>query len=186
MLCLVIVDSGCGSEVKCKAAYEDARLKMRRGELKRALEETEKALNLNNSKTTEWHWRFQVLKAEILDREGLGSESLRIISEELPISLEDSDVAIRRKLTQGLASARIQRSADAARFAEEGEALAKAKHPELLGEVALKKGTIYFLAGEVTKAESGYRKALEISRGQKDPLMETAALSGLGVVATRN
>ncbi len=159
---------------------------MRRGELKPALEETERALNHIDSKTTEWYWRFQVLKAEILDREGLGYESLVAVGEELPVSLADSDVAVRRKLTQGLASARVQRSADAARFVEEGEALAKAKHPELLGEVALKKGTIYFLAGEIAKAESSYRKALEIARGQKDPFLEAAALSGLGVVATRN
>jgi len=159
---------------------------MRRGELKRALEETETALSHNNSRKTEWHWRFQVLKAEILDREGLGYESLRVAGEELPVSLADSDVAVRRKLTQGLASARVQRSADAVRFVTDGEALARAKHPELLGEVALKKGTVYFLTGDIVEAESGYRKALEIARGQKDPILETSALSGLGVVATRN
>jgi CHAT domain-containing protein len=172
--------------VTSKAAYEDARLKMRRGELKGALQETERALNRYKSKTTEWHWRFQVLKAEILDREGLGNESLAIISDELPASLADSDVAVRRKLTQGLANARVHQLADAARFVAEGEALARAKHPELLGEVALKKGTIYFLAGDIPEAESCYREALEIARGLKDPFLEASALSGLGVVATRN
>jgi CHAT domain-containing protein len=160
-------------------------MKLKKGELWSALEETNRAFQRYPSEQTEWHWRFRVLKAEILHRQGLDSESLALVKTELPPALATTDLAIRRKLAQGIASAFTQQLPEADRFLTEAEALAKASHPDLLGEIALRKGTVCFLANETPEAEADYKKALQIAREKKDQFLEAAALEGLGVVATK-
>ncbi len=160
-------------------------MKLKRGELLSALEETNKAFQRYPSEKTEWHWRFRVLKAEMLHRQGLDSESLALVKADLPPSLATTDLAIRRKLAQGIASAFTQRLLEADRFLTEAEALAKASHPDLLGEIALGKGTVCFLSSDTLGAETAYQKALQIAREKKDQFLEAAALEGLGVVATK-
>jgi CHAT domain-containing protein/tetratricopeptide (TPR) repeat protein len=160
-------------------------MKLKRGEISAAYQETDGAFRTYPSAQTEWHWRFRVLKAEILHRQGRDTESLALLKEPLPSSLAISDLAVQRKLAQGVASAFTQRLDDAQRFLAEAEALAKANHPDLLGDVALRKGTVYFFAGDAVSAENAYRNALQFARAVKDPFLEAAALSGLGVAATK-
>jgi len=160
-------------------------MKLKRGELWPALKETNEAFQRYPSEQTEWHWRFRVLKAEILHRQGLDSESLALVKPELPPALATTDLPIRRKLVQAIASAFKQQLLEADRFLTEAEVLAKASHPDLLGEIALRKGTVSFLASETPEAETAYKKALQISRERMDPFLEAAALEGLGVVATK-
>jgi len=151
----------------------------------RALEKTEQALRCYPSQKSEWYWRFLVLKAEILHRQGLDSVLLELLKPELPPSLATTDLAIRRKLAQGMASAFTQRLADADRFLAEAQELARTYHPEMLGEVALKTGTVRFFQGDMQGAEDNYHKALQSARENKDQFLEAAALEGLGVAATR-
>jgi CHAT domain-containing protein len=158
---------------------------LRRGEIEQAQVETDKALQRYPSEQTEWHWRFRVLKAEIIAREGRPRESLALLATEPPASLATSDSAARRKLIQGVASARVQQPVDATRFLAEAKALASANHPDLLDEVALAKGAVDFLSGDTTEAAKSYRDALQFARLQKDSFVEASALGGLGVIATK-
>ena len=159
-------------------------MKLRRGELPAALQETDLALQQFPSEKSEWHWRFEVLKAEILHAQGMEREALTLLDTELPPALATSDVAIRRRLTQGAASATIRRLTEADQYLSEAETLAKTSHPELLGEVALRYGTLHFWKGEGPAAEAAYKKALDLARGQKDLFLEASALSGLGAATT--
>jgi len=150
-----------------------------------ALKETDESLRRYPSQDSEWHWRFRVLKAEILDRQGLHAESLELLESELPPLLAKSDVAVRRKFTQGVANAWLRRPANATRLLSEAETLARENHPELLGEVELRRGAVAFLEGDLMRAATAYQDALQIARAQKDLYAETLALAGLGAVATK-
>lgn len=158
---------------------------MKRGEIAAAQEETERALRRYPSDQTEWHWRFRLLKAEILHRKGQNNEALALASPELPAGMATSELTIRRKLVQGAACAFTQRLPEAGRFLDEAEALAEADYPEFLGEIALRRGTVWFLAGDLNEAEAAYRRSLGSARGKKDQFLEARALEGLGVVATQ-
>ena len=158
---------------------------MERGEIQPALTETERILRCYPTQNSEWHWRFRVIKAEILHQQGLDSESLALLKPELPQHLASSDIAVRRKLTQAMASAFTRQLSDADRFLAEAETLAEAGNRELLGEVALKKGTAAFFRGDMQEAETAYQRALHVARERKDKFLEASALEGLGVVATR-
>ena len=95
-----------------------------------------------------------------------------------------SDVAVRRRLTQGSASAANRQLGSAGNFLAEAESLVKTYHPELAGELALRYGTLHFWKGEAAEAEAAYKQALEFARKQKDPFLEAAALGDLCAATT--
>jgi CHAT domain-containing protein/tetratricopeptide (TPR) repeat protein len=158
---------------------------MRRGETAAALGEIEHCLQRFPSEKTEWHWRCRILKAEFLHQQGFEKEALALVQPEPPAFPPASDVAIRRRFLQAMASAFMQRLAEADKYLTEAEELIKANHPELSGEVALKRGTYHFFKGEMELAGTAYQKALHVARQRNDQFLEISALSGLGLVATR-
>lgn len=160
-------------------------MKLKQGQIASAQVETDRACRRYPSEDSIWHWRFKVLKAEILARQGSSADSLEILRAEPPSPFETADLAVRRKLVQGVASAWVQQPGDAKRFVAEAEALARARHPELLGELGLARGLVDFLAGDLKGAGTGYQEALQVAQKQKDPYVQASALGGLAVVATR-
>jgi len=104
---LVVALLGCKSSRRhsIQQAYEDCRLKMNRGELQEARAEAESGLRRFPTEDTTWHWRFTVLKAEILVRQRFNKEALALLEPELPALLRSSELAVWRKLTQGMARA---------------------------------------------------------------------------------
>jgi CHAT domain-containing protein len=165
--------------------YQDTWLELKRGDTTAALASANTALQAVPSPDSDWYWRFTVLKAEILEQQRLNKEALALLQLELPASLASSDTAVWRKTTQGAASGFQQRFAEAERFFSEAEVLARSNHPELLGQIALRKGTLSFLRGDFPGAQTDYRSALLIAREQKDPFLEAAALGSLGLVSQR-
>jgi tetratricopeptide (TPR) repeat protein len=133
----------------------------------------------------EWRWRFRVLNAEILMRQGKSKESLEILEEAPPAKFASTDIAIRRRMAQGAASSFLNRFDDSEGFLKDAESLARESQPALLGEICLRKGTLAFLRGNQAEAQSEYRQALLISRTQSDPFLEAASLGSLGLVATK-
>jgi len=166
-------------------AYADAWLKVNRGDLSAALVESEAGLARFPSQDSEWHWRFTILKAEIKMRQRSNKESLALLEPELPGSLKGTDLAVWQKLVQGTANSRLLQFDQAKTFLDEAESLAKTNSPALLGEVALRRGTLAFLRGDPKTAESEYHKALTDSLLRKDSFLEASALGSLGLAATR-
>ena len=118
-------------------------------------------------------------------RQRLNRESLALLEPDLPSSLAASDIAVWRKLTQGSARAYLSEYPQAQKLLRDAEDLAEAGHADLLGEVALRKGTLAYLRGDATAAESSYRKALQMARAENDSFLEAASLGSLGLTATR-
>ena len=178
---------GCGRRGNADAGrvYRDSMLKTQRGDLNGVLAPVDLELRSFPDANSEWHWRFTVLKAEILFRKRLTKESLDLLRPELPAALATSDLAVRRRIIQG-GDEGFQFHFDAARqrFAE-AEALATRYHPELLGELALRKGTLCFLQDDNEGARSNFRTALEIAGRQNDQFLQGESLGSLGLIAAR-
>jgi CHAT domain-containing protein len=134
---------------------------------------------------TEWHWRFILLKAEILVQLRQNKESLALISVPIPAIYAKSDLAVWQKLTQGMANCFLLNFAESENLLAEANRLASSNVPGLLGEVSLRQGTLAFSRGDTASASTAYAQALRLARQQKDAFLETAALGSLGLVATR-
>ena len=108
-----------------------------------------------------------------------------MLAPDLPASLAKSDVAVWREMTQGAAYTLLLQFPEAERHLASAEDIARASSPDLLGEVALRKGTLAFWHDDSKSAESAYRDTLQIARTQGDPFLEMAALGSLGLVTTK-
>lgn len=157
---------------------------MRRGEVSAALQEVDLCLKRFPSDKSEGHWRCLVLKAEFLHQQGFEKEALALVQPDPPSSLATSDPAVRRKLLQGIACTFMQNFPEANAFLLQAENLIEVDHPELAGELALRRGTYHFFRDEMDLAGASYLKTLHLAREQKDQFLEVGALNGLGVVAT--
>jgi CHAT domain-containing protein len=184
---IIFAATGCHrpNQFSPEQSYRDSWLALRRGDTLAALAGANAALRAVRSPGSDWYWRFTVLKAETLQQQRLNNEALALLQPQLPASLASSDTAIWRKTTQGAASSFQQQFTEAERFFNEAEALARSNHPELLGEIALRRGTLSFLRGDFLAAQSDYRRALLIARQQNDPFLEAASLGSLGLVSVR-
>jgi len=133
----------------------------------------------------EWDSKFRILKGEILGRQGLDDQSLALLASPLPKQVEKSDIAVWQKMAQGVALAHLGRYDESEKYLADAETLAEINQPELLGEVALRKGTLAFLRDDLTGAQREYLAALRIARDLRDSYLEAACLSNLGLVATK-
>lgn len=178
---------GCkrASAPPAEQTYADAWFRLQRGELDAAFREADQALPNFPDQTSKWHWKFTIVKAESLLRKRLNQQALDLIDSPLPPALESGEVAVWQKLTQGSAHCYLAQFPQAKESLDQAEALARQFHPELLGEVALRKGTLAFWQDDISGAGASYRVALQIARAQKDQFLETAALGSLALVATR-
>jgi CHAT domain-containing protein/Tfp pilus assembly protein PilF len=180
--------SSCARQKKISSSelYQDARQKLLRGELPAASKEAEKGLKDSSSVNAEWNWRFKVLKAEILLKQGATKETLAVLKDPPPPNLIQEDSAVRRKIAQGTANNFLERFDDANQCFSDARQLAASYHPELLGEVDLASGTLALMQNDLQAAKSAYQAALEIARKKNQQFLEVAALNNLGLMAMRN
>jgi CHAT domain-containing protein len=155
------------------------------GKFNEALNEAERGLQRFPDPSTELHWRFRTLKAEILMRTGRAQEALDLLAPDPPQVLVRSDIAARRKLTQCGALTFLGRFKEATEALKVAQELVAAGLPELAGDAALRQGTLAFRQGRIDEAQLAYRKMLTIARDQKNPFWEIAALGSLGLTAIR-
>jgi CHAT domain-containing protein len=165
--------------------YADAWSKVKRGNLAGASADVDSFGASDSAADVEWASRFRVLKAEILRRQGKFDDCLALLEAPLPEQFAKSDIAVWRKITQGTAEAFLGHYDPAEKLLTEAEALAKQNQPDLLGEVALKKGTLAWLRGDSDAARSGYLASLSVARSLHDSYLEANSLTNLGNVATK-
>lgn len=166
--------------------YDQAWHQTELGNLKGALEQAESGISKYTKPQSEWHWRFRLLKAEILMRQGLYDESLALVSKELPGEFVRSETAVWQLLTKGSVLAYLGRTPEAEAALNNAKTLASSVAPQLVGEAMLRIGTLASLTWNLPKAQASYREALQHARGEKrNAFLEASALGGLGLVAVQ-
>ena len=165
--------------------YDQAWSYLNRGELNQALDLVDSRLRIVSAPEGYWYWKLIALKAEILLRERRTKDALALLQPDLPSGLAGTDIDLWRKMTLGIAHAYTLNYAQSKELLDDAEVLAKARHPELLGEVVLREGTLALTKSEYEVAASRYRAALQLATDEKNPFLEAASLGSLGLVAAR-
>jgi hypothetical protein len=135
-------DRGCSTLPRPEQAYEAIRREFRHGNLDDALQHADLEFQKYSGKDGYWAWRFRTLKAHILIFRGSYNESLQLLAPELPTALAHTDVAVRRKLIQGIAHDNTQRYDESLQDLTEAAQLAQSYQPELIGDVAQARGNL--------------------------------------------
>ena len=177
---------GCRDEAtnKPEFLYRASQRELQRGELNNALIDADRGLRAVPDEHSDWYWRFTTLKAEILIWQGLSQPSLELLKDELPASLQTSETEVWRKLTEASAYTNMSAFDKATKSLADAKALARSSHPELLGYVALREGTLADFEGSPETASTMYRVALQAAREQRDLYLEASALGSLGLIET--
>jgi CHAT domain-containing protein len=166
-------------------AYDRVLQKTERGQLNDALRDAHDGHRKYSGKNLEWAWRFRVLEAHIQVLRGSSTEALALLNEDLPPMLVATDIAISRKMCQGLAYEYLQRFDEAESSLDEAERLALPTQPKLLGDVVLALGLLQVDKHNYISAESAFHKALLLARQRGLPQLEAKAMANLGFLATK-
>jgi CHAT domain-containing protein/Flp pilus assembly protein TadD len=186
-LFLFLLANGCTRKkaASYQESYNSTWALLNRGELPNALRAVDSRLQVISPSEEYWFWKFTGLKAEILMQERNTKEALALLQPELPPSLAETDVDLWRKMTLGIANAYRLNFLEAQSLLDGAEVLARNKHPELRGDVALRKGTLALTKSDFGIATAQYRAALQLATAGNNPYLEAAALGSLGLVAAR-
>jgi CHAT domain-containing protein/Flp pilus assembly protein TadD len=180
--CLALA-CGCSTRPRPEQAYESIRQEFRHGNLDNALQHADLEFQKYSGKDEYWAWRFRTLKAHILIFRGSYNESLQLLAPELPAALARSDIAVRRKLIQGIAHDSTQRYNDSAQDLIEAAELAQSNQPELVGDVAQARGNLEIDRKHYPEAVEAFQVVLTTARNRNLPAIQAAAFSSLGNVA---
>lgn len=177
---------GCGKEASNdpEVLYHASQRELKRGDLHNALADADRGLRTVPDEHSDWYWRFTTIKAEILIWQGLSQQSLELLNQDLPASLRTSETEVWRKLTEASAYTNLSAFDMAEKTLADARALAQSSHPELLGYVALREGTLADFQGTPETASTMYRVALNAAREQRDLYLEASALGSLGLIET--
>src|SRR5260370_14742262 len=156
--------SGCGKADAPNTLYEQIVHTVGDGDLNTSLTDVEKALNQNAGHSVEWHWRFLVLKARILISRSSFQDALNLLRDELPASLASSDIAVHKKLMEGIAYRDVQEFETSGRGLDDALALARSVQPQLACEVIKAIGELQVDENKYANADESFRQALELAR----------------------
>src|SRR6476661_7151214 len=187
LLCTLVIESwasGCRKADTPNELYEQIVHTVDHGDLNTSLANVEKALNQNVGNSIEWHWRFLVLKARILISRSLFQDALNLLHGELPAQLAASDVAVRKKLMEGIAHRYGQEFEESARDLEDALALARSAQPRLVCEAVKAIGELQVNEKKYSQADASFREALQLARKENRQDQVAEVLVNLGWLAT--
>lgn len=179
----VLMALSCGRTSSPDSEYRQLRLKTQRGEYAAALVDARNAVGKYSRSNPEWSLRFREQEAHILIAQTRLDEALRILNQDLPPALATSDIAVHRKMDQGMAYFFSQQLPLAEKYIYDGRDLAQQYQPSLIGDVDQALGTLLVAQGKYTEAEATLEGVVAFSRQNNQPFLEAAALGSLGNAA---
>ena len=173
---------GCSrpSEQSLAATYAEAFSKLQLGELKTALDLADQGFQETLTTYPLWNYKFRILKADALVGLGRANASLDALQVDPPPQLAGGEFSVRRRITQSRALCRLGEYSQAELRISDAEHLATTGSPDMLGEVALFRGTCWLSQNATAKAQESLIQALSFARQHKQPILEVNALGSMG------
>jgi CHAT domain-containing protein len=183
LLFALVGSAGCSKHQPPDAALDSIRNQMRRGDLAGALHNSDREYRHYENRDPALAWRFRVQKAHILILRGLSGDALQLLAPEPPSSLAHSEVAIRRKMLQGVAGDYLQQYDNSKSALAEAAELATSFQPDLLADVLQARGNLEVSTKDYLAASASFHQALELDRKAKRADAEANVLGSLGYVS---
>lgn len=184
---------GCKPEAVThpEIAYANDEKLLIHGDLDLAHKRAQLASAQLSQQNAEWSWKFRLLDARVLLREGRNTEALSLLSETPPVELMAADIPLARTVLQAWAYTELGRRQEANHALQLAELLFSKgppveNHPSSLRVQILNAwGTIYLERADLAHANQIFHRNLEIANQQHDDYQTARTLLNLGVVALR-
>jgi CHAT domain-containing protein len=162
------------------------------GDLEAAHQKAQQASANLGQQNAEWAWKFRLLDARALLREGKNEEVLTMLSEALPSYLATTDIGLERVVLQAWAYTSLGRRDESNRTLQDAQRLANTfqlspedKPSSLRSQAFNALGAIYLQQADLPRANEIFHRNLEIAHKQNDQYQLARTLLNLSVVALR-
>ena len=162
------------------------------GDLTAAHQKAQQASTQLLGQNGEWAWRFRLLDARVLLREGRNKEVLSLLSEMLPSNLITTDIALERTVLQAWAYNSLGRHNEANQALQQAQllsangSLARGDDPSSLESQAFNAwGVLYLQQADLLHADQIFHRNLEVAHKQGNQYQYALAQQDLSLVALR-
>ena len=177
LLALTLLQT-CARRMDPQATLDHATQTFRHGDVAAAEKEAKNGYEQFHGFSTEWVWKFQLLRAEALAWQGMNDRVLALLASET--SPPPSDELVVRKLRlEGLAYADLHRFSEAEQTLGEAERLCRISYHSPCINVALARGELEMERGAFAQAHLAFEEALTRARAGSDAYGEANAMLSL-------
>ncbi len=164
------------------AVYDRIEQKIQHGELDAAFQDIEQERARFSAEGPEWLWSFRILEAHAYIYRAEYKKTLEILKAPLPDSLGTSRIAVRKYIYEAAAYRLAQQYDESERRIGLALSLAERYQQGLLAEVLNSQAVILSREKKYPEAEAAARRALALSRRDKNVQMELPALASLAAM----
>jgi CHAT domain-containing protein/Tfp pilus assembly protein PilF len=131
--------------------------------------------------SSEWFWKFRLLKAEVLLTQGNAAEGAELLKEPVSALPDSPELRCRLLLDQGLAAYWLSYYPESKRLFDQSLQLAKSHNLQpLIAEIEFRRAATLNRLGDAAGSEADLHDALERARQSKDTYIEATVLGNLG------
>jgi len=178
LILLVLSAASCAPRVTPDAAYERARTAFRSGDLVNAEKLSNKGYEDFHHLGAEWSWKFLIIRARTLYRQGHYEEALRLVSTE-PSTPPNTDLTLRKLWVEALSYTSLHQFPKAEQIFRDGEAACKGSSEPACAELATARGTMEMELGHYSDAEKFFQQVLGPARASGNQLWLANAMLDL-------
>jgi CHAT domain-containing protein len=161
-----------------QAAYDHAKQTFRGGDMTAAADEAERDYTEFHGVSTEWAWKFTILRARVLHRRGMNDEALKVMASQ-QAAPPSGELAVQKLRWEGLANVSLHKFPEAEqKFAEAEQMCATSDYPDC-ADVVYGRGTLEMERGHYAQAQGFFERVLASARASGDPSREANALLDL-------
>jgi len=167
--------SGCSRRRDPQAAYDHAREILRKGDMSAAASEAEKSYNEFHDISPEWAWKFTIVRATALYRQGMYDKALRLLASE-PAVPSSGELAVEKRWLEGLAYTSQGRFTEAEQKFGEAEGICAGSNSTACANVVSARGAMEMQRGRYDQAQTLFERVLALARKSGNQLWEADAL----------
>jgi len=170
--------SACVLRPDPQVAFDNAQRAFQTGNIAAAAKEADKGYGSFRSLSTEWAWKFTILRAKALHWQGLNNEALNLLVSE-PAPPSSGELAVGRLRMEAVANNSLGRSQQAELKLGEAERLCATTDYPACAEVVSVRGHIEMTRSHYAVAQGLFIRVFESSRAHGNQFMEANALLDL-------
>jgi CHAT domain-containing protein len=170
--------SACAGHRDPQAALDHAQEAFQRGDITAAEKEAEEGYGDFHGVSTEWAWKFTILRARTLSWRGMNDRVLDLLAVE-PSAPLSGDIAVQKRRLEGVAYASLHKFPDAERKFEEAERLCAVSEYPTCADITRARGVLEMHRGQYSQAQGLFERALSSARANRDQFLEAVALLNL-------
>jgi CHAT domain-containing protein len=151
------------------------------GDLVRAEQEADKGYSDTHSSSSEWAWKFVILRARILYQRGLYEATLKLLSSELPPP--SGELLVQKYRFEGMADTSLHLFPEAEQKFGEADRVCASSNYSPCADVVAARGMLEMARGNYSRGGVLFGRVLTIARASGDRVWEAETLLNLSWAA---